>query len=189
MRPANRRSARFSEAREEGVEPRSPRSERGVLPVRRSRNARAPLSDAREDPALRPPPAEVDAAASREPSRVACYVTPGRSRTMFSEPLANPSTLDRAATGCATRRTLSYVEGLWSPSLRRRPANSQAKANAKAKRFCQADAQRVFLSQAGPRFLLDLLQAGHHPFHCSRTAFRNDEGDPLGRPRSKLLCG
>ena len=41
----------------------------------------------------------------------------------------------------------------------------------------------VFLPQAGPRFGLVLLQAGHHLASCRSVTSRNDEGDPLGRPR------
>ena len=41
----------------------------------------------------------------------------------------------------------------------------------------------VFLPQAGPRSGLVLLQAGHHLASCRSVTSRNDEGDPLGRPR------
>jgi hypothetical protein len=41
---------------------------------------------------------------------LASYVTFARKRTMFSKPLAYPSTLDR-------RNATSYVEGFWSPAL------------------------------------------------------------------------
>jgi hypothetical protein len=74
----------------QGIEPRPPRSERGVLPVRRSRNDRASL---------------------------------------FSMPLAYPSTLDRRVpVARLPRRTSSYVEGRWSPSLVSSVENWQAKA-------------------------------------------------------------
>jgi len=76
------------------------------------------------------------------------------------------------------------VEGLWSPSLGGRRRKEQAKADANASVPFHATL-RVFLSQAGPRFDLVLLQAGHHlvdPF-VSRIALRNEKGDPLGRPR------
>jgi hypothetical protein len=54
-------------------------------------------------------------------------------------------------------------------------------------RYFQHRAPRVFLSQAGPRFDLGLLQAEHHLwFRRWSIASRNDEGDPLGRPR--LAC-
>jgi hypothetical protein len=53
----------------------------------------------------------------------------------------------------------------------------------------QADAQRVFLSQAGPRFELDLLQAGHHPsVAVPLKFFQNDEGDLAGSPSLTPLC-
>jgi hypothetical protein len=48
----------------------------------------------------------------------------------------------------------------------------------------QAEAQRVFLSQAGPRFVLDLLQAGHHPrLFASCFASETTKATRLGRPR------
>jgi hypothetical protein len=68
---------------------------------------------------------------------------------------------------CVRVTRASYVEELWSPSLVAPSLNSHAKANAICSAISQAGAQRVFLSQAGPRFVLDLLQAGHHL--CSLT--------------------
>jgi hypothetical protein len=54
------------------------------------------------------------------PSLSSLCVSSVRSRTMFSMPLAYSSTLDRTATGCACAQwSPSYVEELWSPSLRR----------------------------------------------------------------------
>jgi hypothetical protein len=46
---------------------------------------------------------------------------------------------------------------------------SQDKADASFQRSFQRRAPRVFLSQAGPRFDLELLQAGHHLWfrHCT----------------------
>jgi hypothetical protein len=57
-------------------------------------------------------------------------VSPSRSRTMLSKPLAYPSTLDRRSAGCAPDVATSYVEEFWSPSLGRRMRKSQAKADA-----------------------------------------------------------
>jgi hypothetical protein len=48
----------------------------------------------------------------------------------------------------------------------------------------QRRGQRIFLSQAGPRFFLELRHAEHHLlFADCRSPLRNDEGDPVGRPR------
>jgi hypothetical protein len=66
----------------------------------------------------------------------------------------------------------------------------QAKAHAYCQRSFLASAQRVFLSQAGPRFELCLLQAGHHlGFLRGLVASRNEEGDPFGSPSSGSICG
>jgi hypothetical protein len=59
-------------------------------------------------------------------------------------------------------RSPSYVEGLWSPSLAHVTENSQAKADAKHRCSFRPQCGGVFLPQAGPRFGLVLLQAGHH---------------------------
>jgi hypothetical protein len=67
------------------------------------------------------------------------------------------------AAGCACpRRSLSYVEGLWSPSLGTFAENGKLKHTLIASVLFQRNAQRVFLSQAGPRFDLALVQAEHH---------------------------
>ena len=56
-------------------------------------------------------------------------VSPAEGQTMFSMPLANPSTLDRRAARCASSTRLpSYVEGLWSPSLDALAGKAQDKA-------------------------------------------------------------
>ena len=64
--------------------------------------------------------------------------------------------------GCAAGDGTSYVEGLWSPSLTRTLKMCRRKQTLIAERHCSACAPRVFLSQAGPRFDLVLLQAEHH---------------------------
>jgi hypothetical protein len=79
----------------------------------------------------------------------------GRSRTMFSMPLAYSSTLDRRQ---LVARSTSYVEELWSPSLARMRGKVQAKAHAYCQRSFSRRAPRVFLSQAGPRFGLELFK-------------------------------
>ena len=79
--------------------------------------------------------------------------------------------------------TTSYVEELWSPSLAHIAGNRQAKAGANTSIHFFLRAGGVFLPQAGPRSGLVLLQAGHHLASCRSVTSRNDEGDPLGRPR------
>jgi hypothetical protein len=60
---------------------------------------------------------------------------------MFSKPLAYPSTLDRPSAGCAYRADVVLRGGDLEPDPR---------------------TARTFLSQAGPRFDLELVQAEHH---------------------------
>ena len=145
----------------QGVEPRSPRSERGVLPVRRSRNVRAETAS----PSICRTPWEIDAAGERRPSGYGSSfsVSSGRSRTMFSMPLAYPSTLDRRPLiAQMLQRSPSCVEGLWSPSSGAASGKAHAKANAYSRRAFPARNAEVFLSQAGPRFDLALVQVEHH---------------------------
>ena len=52
---------------------------------------------------------------------------PAISRTMFSMPLAYPSTLDRRPPLRFLRRSSSYVEGLWSPKFSGRRKKSMLK--------------------------------------------------------------
>ena len=91
------------------------------------------------------------------------HVTFSRTRTLFSEPLAYPSTLDRRPPVAHIRSgSSSYVEELWSPSLARRVETRRQKHTLIASAIPSASAPRVFLSQAGPRFDLGLVQAEHH---------------------------
>jgi hypothetical protein len=52
------------------------------------------------------------------------------------------------------------------PEPRTRCGNTQAKANANCQRSFRPPCGGVFLPQAGPRFDLVLLQAGHHLVSC-----------------------
>src|SRR5213076_1629017 len=98
--------------------------------------------------------------------------------------LAYPSALDRRPLVAHMMQwSPSYVEELWSPILARCCRKEQAKANA----YFQRAAPRIFLSQAGPRFDLELVQAEHHLwFRRWSAAFGHEKGDPVGRPR--LAC-
>jgi hypothetical protein len=85
------------------------------------------------------------------------------SPTVFSKPLAYSSTLDRLRPSCAQPTEPSYVEESWSPIAARRVKNSMLKLMHLSKRnFIRGRAEH-FLSQAGPRFDLGLVQAEHHP--------------------------
>jgi hypothetical protein len=123
----------------QGVEPRPPRSERGVLPVRRSRTEVFRLS--------RPAVAE------------RCF--------LCHSPTLRPWIADRRLCTCGL--SSSYVEGFWSPSLVSRRENRRLKQTLVFQRTFPAPSARVFLSQAGPRFDLELFQAEHHLWfrHCT----------------------
>ena len=87
----------------------------------------------------------------------------------------------------ARRLTTSYVEELWSPYPRDQHAISRQKQTIIRRVHFLRATPRVFLSQAGPRFDLDLVQAGHHLLVCCRRgALTNKKATPLGRPR--LAC-
>jgi len=87
----------------------------------------------------------------------ASCVTDGRSRTMFSMPLAYPSALDR-------RCTASYVEERWSPALLRSPEIRRQKQRLIQQRIRMRGWRRgTFLSQAGPRVLVVAFHVEHHP--------------------------
>jgi hypothetical protein len=92
---------------------------------------------------------------------------------MLSKPLAYPSTLDR--------RNRSYAASIRRPTwgsvgARRSCALDKPAGKSRgyfyASLFC-VDAQRTFLSQAGPRVQLGFLQAEHHllcsSFDCPET--------------------
>ena len=119
----------------QGVEPRSPRSERGVLPVRRSRN------DWSASPSTTPPGASMQRRTDSRRSHASC-VSPA-SKAERCCPSHSP-TLRPWITDCRMRYpgwTASYVEELWSPSLAHITENRQAKAGAKY--------QHPFLSPCG----------------------------------------
>jgi hypothetical protein len=76
-----------------------------------------PPSTSRSTHVCPTPTRELDAhAAYWERASVTSYSVVRSLPTILSMPLAYPSTLDRSATGCETRRSAaSYVEGCWSP--------------------------------------------------------------------------
>jgi hypothetical protein len=157
-----------------------------------AREMPSPLSDA--GPTLRPTlraavlpslpwvtrrqPVPRRAHALRPAARTRALDAAARSRTLFSMPLAYPSTLDRRRPGS----TSSYVEELWSPSLvlrlgiRRRKHTLIRSANSRLAR------RGSFSLRRGLDSVLRLLQAGHHPLVRTAIRLRNDEGDPAGSP-------
>ena len=79
-------------------------------------------------------------------------------------PLAYPSTLDRLPAKAQGRAAVVLRGGALEPDALRGSENSQAKAHANAEREFQACAQRVFLSQAGPRFSTGSSSSWASPF-------------------------
>jgi hypothetical protein len=60
------------------------------------------------------------------------------------------------------KRSTSYVEELWSPTIERLAVKRMLKHTRLSSAIYQRQALRVFLSQAEPRFDLELVQAEHH---------------------------
>jgi len=150
----------------QGVEPRSPRSERGVLPVRRSRIV-----------ALRPSPAQGD--------RRSANTSSARSaETERCCPCHSPT----LRPWIAGRRLRVPRRGrpAWR-SFGARALHACSKSAGKSTRysssvFFNATAREVFLSQAGPRFELDLFQAEHHPSLPIVFRLRKRRRRPAGSP-------
>jgi hypothetical protein len=111
---------------------------------------------------------------------------PAVRRTMLSMPLAYPSTLDH-------RPPIAQIRNGRRPTWRGVGARAQdalfgkrqAKANAYCQRLFRASNAEIFLSQAGPRFDLELVQAEHHLWF--RVGYRSPsetkKATQLGRPR------
>ncbi len=136
----------------QGVEPRSPHSECGVLPARRSRNV---VSDV--------------------------HVTFGRSRTMFSMPLACPSALDRALEQIERRPTWrGFGAGRSCLFEIRRQKQRLIQQRIQPAR----SAEGPFSLRRGLESELCFLKLGITPCSCIGIRLKNDEGDLLGRLRS-----
>jgi hypothetical protein len=113
---------------------------------------------------------------------------------MFSKPLAYPSTLDRRPPSCATRERRPTWRGFGA----RASCTSRKKRMQKPKRI--ADAHFVLVRRslspsggASIQFFV-FFKLGITSCSCRSIAFRNNEGDPVGRPRlarnaaSDLAC-
>jgi hypothetical protein len=130
-----------------GVEPRSPRSERGVLPVRRSRNGGGPPGRSRASPSI---PQVGDRRSRRCPAAAhgrVLYLVRLKPNDVFCASRL-PFVPGSSSAGCAFPwRSLSCVEELWSRSLAQGIANSQAKADAyRLAHFQRAYAEGLSLS-------------------------------------------
>jgi hypothetical protein len=85
----------------------------------------------------------------------------GHHRTMFSKPLAYPSTLDRRPRRARARRSPSYVEGFWSPFLGRWRIKRTLK-HTLLYRVLFTSSRESFSLRRGLDFDLTLVQAEHH---------------------------
>ena len=147
----------------QGIEPRPPRSERGVLPVRRSRSVR-----------LRPTRDGLDANAPMSRAVLDAHAEPP-----MSMPLAYPSTLDRRPQACTSAGAASSWRGFGAGA-----SCVSGKSVRNSKRECvgaisSAECRGVFLSQAGPRFELELVQAEHHLSRVRRDRLRKRRRRPM----------
>jgi hypothetical protein len=106
------------------------------------------------------PPREIDAAGEHHLSGlVTSSVSSAGSETMFSMPLAYSSTLDQ-------RQPVAHIRDGRRPTWRSLGARTsraaleerRQKHTLNASVYCKHAAPRVFLSQAGPRFDLDLFK-------------------------------
>jgi hypothetical protein len=129
----------------QGLEPWSPRSERGVLPARRSRSGGHLVAEAPAKPRLsvhlRTP--EIDAVGDRF-----VHVSAGKKPTDVFQATRQPFDPGSPIAGCACPlRSSSYVEELWSPPLAPWSEKTQAKADAIVRAlFHAASAERLSLS-------------------------------------------
>ena len=140
-----------------GFEPRSPPSERGVLPVGRSRNG-PPLHP-------RPPSGNVDAAG--RPTRSGLFPLPmsrsARKPNDVVQATRLPFDPGSSTAGCAVRcdRRPTW-RGFGARASHAVPEIGRLKHTRIASVNFRRTAPRDFLSQAGPRFELDWFQAEHH---------------------------
>ena len=91
---------------------------------------------------------------------------------MFFKPLANPSALDRRPPVALPSGRRPTWRGFGARSSRGWQKKGKLKQTLVFLRYFQRRAPRIFLSQAGPRFVLELLQAEHH------LCFRRDLPPP-----------
>src|SRR5919197_560934 len=80
--------------------------------------------------------------------------------------------------------------GALEPDSRSLSGKAHAKARAVFPTLFSAPRRRaIFLPQAGPQFVLGLLQAEHHLWFRTLSSPSNDKGDPFGSPSTGSLCG
>ena len=166
----------------QGVEPRSPRSERGVLPVRRPRN---------EKVRSRPPSTSITGGRRSGAFGTTSHLHLSRSHSANDVVHATRLLFDPgpATAACATAAPPSYVEELWSPALVLRMKNCRLKPIVFYDRFTVRIAQRTFLSQAGPRALLCFLKLSITSLKSWENLVPKRRRRPVGSPSKKSHYG
>jgi len=120
-------------------------------------------------------------------ARVLPSVSAAEAERCFPSHSPYPSTLDRAS-AAALPRFARPSWGSFGARCSYHSWNCRAKLQPKGSVVLQRRAQRIFLSQAGPRFVLDLPHLSITFSSRVRRRLRNDEGDPFGSPSMELLC-
>jgi hypothetical protein len=157
----------------QGIEPRSPRSERGVLPVRRSRTV--PLRSA-------PVRRELDAKAFGQTALGSC-------RASYVHATRLPFDPGSSAAKRARPRDDVVVEGLWSRSLMHRCEMCRQKHTLMPKRNSSTGRKSGLSLSGGASSRSRLVQAEHHLVSLVVVASKTTKATRLGRPRLALLCG
>jgi hypothetical protein len=105
---------------------------------------------------------------------------------MFSKPLAYPSTLDRRSLG----QIVVLRGGVLEPDFCLPAGKAQAKADAYSPMAFPSAAAEIFLSQAGPRFDLELLKLSiTFCLDLVWSPFQRKKATRFGSPSSGSLCG
>ena len=151
----------------QGVEPRSPRSERGVLPVRRSRTG------GRQVPLRPSPPREIDAAAS-------LHLVPSL-LCLCHSPTLRPWIAGRRTCTSADRRPTWRSFGARASYVARE--KGRQKRTLMREHLFGARRRGSFSLRRGLDSSCRFFKLGITSSSGSVDRLRNDEGDPLGRPR------
>ena len=131
-------------------------------------------------PPFRPSPRPGDRRTSGARVPVLCLA--GRSRTMFSKPLAYPSTLDRTSPAAPPGAPV-LRGGALEPDARTPCVIAGRNSGRKAARSCNAERGDLSLSGGASILSRSSSSRASPSSRRFRSRLRNDEGDPVGRPR------
>jgi hypothetical protein len=155
-----------------GIEPASPLGRRAPNWATRRRGRAARVS-------VQPPGRELDAHASRSGRALVTHWIAGAVANDVVYAARLPFDPGSPAWGA-----MSYAEGCWSPALTEcHPKKLQAKVTRTYTCESGDTSWRTFLSQAGPQVGLELFKLSiTFWLEVVDLPFRNEKGDPLGRP-------